>query len=107
VHSNHFLDPEGLGIVEPPSERRPYSRKRRTRLTALLNSELPVRIEAIQGYLRDHREHPHSLCRHEDPRVGPEEHYITVTSVIMDLNSHELWITNGPPCAGEYVRQGM
>lgn len=102
VHTNHFVDPAGLGVVEPPSERRPYSRLRRERLTELLNSQRPVAIADVQEYLTDHREHPYSICRHENWNEPPSEHYITVTAVVMDVPARAMYLTDGPPCVNEY-----
>ena len=31
-----------------------------------------------------------------------EKHYETVTSIVMDLHAGSMWITDGPPCNGEY-----
>jgi isopenicillin-N N-acyltransferase-like protein len=104
VHTNHFVNPQDLGIVEPPSDRRPFSCHRRERMTELLASKQPVAIDDLQEFLRDHVEHPLGICRHEDPNVGPEEHYITVTSVIMDTTAKTMWITDGPPCLSKYEK---
>ena len=102
VHTNHFVDPQGLGVVEPPNERRPHSYHRRTRLTALLTSKPTTDLADLQSYLRDDEDHPFGICRAIDYEVGPEEWYTTVTSVIMDLDAQQLWITDGPPNEAEY-----
>ncbi len=102
VHTNHFLDPVGTGIEEPPNPRRPHSCHRLDRLRELLLSHSPITEEDITAYLRDHQEHPSSVCRHENPDDPPEQHYITVTSVLMDLHTRTLRLTDGPPCRNEY-----
>ncbi len=107
VHSNHFIDPDKLGITEPPNPRRIYSRKRRARLAELIGTRRPVGIGDLQGWLQDHAEHPYGLCRHEDQSAPEEEHYITVTSVVMDLETRELWLTEGPPCGADYEHHAL
>jgi isopenicillin-N N-acyltransferase like protein len=93
THANHFVAPDALGIVEPPSD----SRHRETRLRDLLESQPVLSVADIQRFLQDTDGFPNSVSRHEDPDYGPEEHYITVTGVVMDLNTLEMWISDGPP----------
>lgn len=97
THANHFVDPEGLGVEETPNPRRVYSRRRAARLEALLNGRLPLTVEGIQDALRDTRDDPFGLCRHRNPAEPPEMHYVTVTSVVMDLHDRVLHLTDGPP----------
>lgn len=97
THANHFVDPERLGIVEAPNERRVYSRHRQSRLRELLTQRVPLSIEGIQDALRDTNEEPFGICRHRDHSVGQEEHYTTVTSVVIDLTARVLYLTDGPP----------
>jgi isopenicillin-N N-acyltransferase like protein len=97
THANHFVAPDALGIIEPPSERRQYSRHREQRLRDLLESKHPLSVADIQEFLRDTDGYPNSVSRHADPDYPPEEHYVTVTGVVMDLNTLEMWISDGPP----------
>ncbi len=106
VHTNHFLDAAGLGVVEPPNERRPYSCARQDRMQALLRAG-PIGVAELQGHLRDHRGHPYSICRHADPTGAPEQQFVTVTSVVMDLDARELYVTDGPPCEDAYQRVAL
>ena len=107
VHANHFERPHELGVVEPPDEKLPHTYHRQRRLDALLRTQLPISIEQIQDALRDHAEHPYSVCRHEDPAEPPEEHYLTVVSAVMDLDALELHISDGPPCVNPYERYAL
>jgi isopenicillin-N N-acyltransferase-like protein len=102
VHTNHFVDPAALGIVEPPSERRPHSLHRRTRMQTLLASRPALAVSELGELLRDHDGYPYSICRHPDPSLPAGERYSTVTSVIIDLNAREMEITDGPPCTAAY-----
>ena len=102
VHTNHFLDPRQLGVEEPPSERRPHSYLRLTRMQSLLDARRPVSVADLEACLRDHDDYPDSICRHVDQQLPPEEHYITVASAIMDLDERSLRLTDGQPCERLY-----
>jgi isopenicillin-N N-acyltransferase like protein len=104
VHTNHFLDPALLEVEEPPSERRPHSYHRQSRMQALLDARRPVAVADLEVALRDHDDHPDGICRHENAEDPPEEQYITLTSVIMDLEERSLRLTDGPPC--EHLYEG-
>ncbi len=101
-HTNHFLEPEVLGVIEPPSEKRPHSYHRLKRIRRLLAAKRSLTVDDMKTYLRDHDGHPYSICRHIDKEEPPAEHYQTVASVIMDLHERTMWISDGPPCESEY-----
>jgi len=107
VHTNHFLDPDALGVVEPPREEWSSTCERLDRLHDLLGSKRPLTVEDIQGYLSDHQSYPHAVCCHEDRELPPGDRYRTVTSVVMDLNAQELCLSDGPPCQGIYQRVSL
>lgn len=102
THANHFVNPEALGLTEPPNPRRIYSRRREARLAELLLAAKPTTLEKIQTALRDTQDDPFGLCRHRNPEEPPEQHYITVTSAIMDLETRTLHLTDGPPDQSDY-----
>lgn len=101
VHSNHFFDPEGAGIAETPNVKRFATVNRLGCLRASLSARENVTVDDLQAMLRDHTGHPYSVCRHPDPD-DPSGDYRTVTSAIMDLDARTMWITDGPPCEGDY-----
>jgi isopenicillin-N N-acyltransferase-like protein len=103
VHANHFLDPDSLGVEEPPAERRPHSYHRQARLETLLEARRPVAIGDLEVVLRDHDDYPDGICRHQNLDDPDEERYITVTSAIMDLADLSLRLTDGPPCEHLYA----
>ena len=110
VHTNHFLDPEALGVVEPPKKRlNTYTRYDRMSrlLQGRINGGKGVSAEDLRGFLRDHDGHPYSLCRHEAMQDPPAERYVTVTSVIMDLHDLTMAFTDGPPCGSEHETVGL
>jgi isopenicillin-N N-acyltransferase-like protein len=107
IHTNHFLDPDALGVIEPPREPWSSSYHRLDRLRALFAASRPLGVEDIQASLRDHQTYPHAVCCHEDLDLPPGERYRTVTSVVMDLQARELQLSDGPPCQSEYQRVAL
>ena len=102
VHTNHFVDPDAAGVTETPNARRIFSCHRRDRLSALLAAKRPIAVADIENHLRDHQDYPFGVCRHENPDEPPAQHYITVTSVIMDLDDKTLRLTDGLPCQSAF-----
>ncbi|MCC7018509.1 MAG: hypothetical protein IT332_02060 [Ardenticatenales bacterium] len=101
VHTNHFFDPESAGIAETPNVQRFASLNRLNCLRSSLADRTGVTVDDLQTMLRDHTGYPYSVCRHPDPD-DPSGDYRTVTSAIMDLDARAMWITDGPPCEGDY-----
>ncbi|HEY8597535.1 MAG TPA: C45 family peptidase [Thermomicrobiales bacterium] len=106
-HTNHFLDPRALGIVEPEIERGPDSQDRLARMQDLLNEEQVITFDALATALRDSAGAPDAICRHPDLTQPPEERYATVVSVIIDLHAQTLWISDGPPDQVPYTRLAL
>jgi isopenicillin-N N-acyltransferase-like protein len=103
AHSNHFWDPDGMGIVEPASDTRPYSKLRLERCQRLLvEHDGGIGVADAMAFLRDHDGYPQSLCRHPDARRPETKQSATVTSVLMDLHDRAMWISDGPPCQSPY-----
>jgi isopenicillin-N N-acyltransferase-like protein len=107
IHTNHFLDPDALGVIEPPREPWSSSYHRLDRLHALFAASRPLGVEDIQAFLCDHQNYPHAVCCHEDLNLPPGERYRTVTSAVMDLQARELHLSDGPPCQSEYQRVAL
>lgn len=107
VHTNHFLDPATMGIVEPPHERGFLSHHRLTRLRQLILDHRPLTMLALQAVLRDHADFPDSICRHPDPSEPSEQRYATVVSVVMDLQAGTLDLSDGAPCEHPYQRVSL
>jgi isopenicillin-N N-acyltransferase-like protein len=108
IHTNHFVDPEGLGVVEPREETVPRSRRRYARFGALFGGAARLSVPDVQALLADHDGFPaQSVCRHPDPNRPPEERYVTVTSVVLDLDLGRMWLSDGPPCANPYHEYGQ
>jgi isopenicillin-N N-acyltransferase-like protein len=108
VHANHFVDPARAGIELVPIEWLDRSSHRQGRLEAALSETEKPGLEDLQTALRDREGAPYAVCRtpgQEELELG--EPYETVASVVMNLSSKELWISDGPPHQNEYQRFGI
>ena len=101
-HANHFNNPNVLGVSEPPNPRRHLSEYRQKRMEKLLVKQRPLDIAGIQKILKDHEQHPQSLCRHRDKTLPESQHTITKTAMIMDLDEKKMWVTDGQPCQTKF-----
>lgn len=102
VHTNHFLDPQSIGVSEP-AEERIYTEHRLQRATEISRQHRgQVSQMHIKSWLSDHENFPNSVCQHRDHSIPDHEHYETVASVILNLSTQSLSITAGPPCVSEF-----
>jgi isopenicillin-N N-acyltransferase-like protein len=105
AHANHFLDPGRLGIWQPLVEERRSTYHRCDRMDRLLADAQaggPVGADTLRAVLRDHDEHPESICRHPNQALPAQERYQTVASIILDLHAGRMEAAAGPPCVHPY-----
>jgi isopenicillin-N N-acyltransferase-like protein len=102
AHANHCLAPE----LAPVNSRFPeliQSHARQRRIDQLLAAagDGPVGVDAIKAILRDHDNHPRSICRHanDDPVTG---FWRTIISVIIEPEKRQMHISRGVPCEHDY-----
>ena len=107
VHTNYFVNPDAVGVAEPPNPRRYLSEFRHVRMETLLNEQKPLDIKSIQKILKDHESHPQSLCRHRDNTLPESQNIITKTSMIMDLEDQKTWLSFGQPCKNDFKAYGV
>ena len=102
VHTNHYLSPKMQALEEPGTYASSHVRFNRAR--RLLQEQLgQVTVDSLQMVLRDHVNHPNSICAHENPVDPPLERDLTLASLVMDLTAGVMWAAPGPPCQGDYV----
>lgn len=103
VHANHFVAPHQHGIQVPPIEWLDRSNHRHERLEARLKEVHKPGLHDFQEALRDRDGAPYAVCRTPHPEeYDLGEPYRTVASVIMNLSTLELWISDGPPHENPY-----
>ena len=59
-------------------------------------------VTALKEVLADHFDLPNSICSHRSSNVPQAEQYVTVVSIIMDLNTGAVWLADGNPCQTQY-----
>jgi isopenicillin-N N-acyltransferase-like protein len=106
AHTNHFSNPEKLGVRQVLDEERKSTLHRFARITRLLrqmrSGNGKMTMTRAEEMLRDHDGKPESVCRHENLSFPVDERYRTVVSVVMDLYTGQLRTTLGSPCEREY-----
>lgn len=106
THTNHCLHPN-LRSINDAFPELIQSHSRQARIDELLaaneSSPDPARfsIEHIKEALRDHENHPRSICRHTNDDE-PTGFWKTVFSVIIEPEQQQMHITRGNPCTEPY-----
>ncbi len=102
VHTNHFtserLKPLDTNVAQYPDTLVRFGRARQK----IRAKRGKIGVEDFKEILRDHLNHPSSICRHPDERLPEMERAQTVASIIMNLSRREVHIAAGPPCENEY-----
>ncbi|HHV41863.1 MAG TPA: acyl-CoA--6-aminopenicillanic acid acyl-transferase [Clostridiaceae bacterium] len=106
VHSNHILSPRLLARVNDQGTIRFLSSiVRYHMMTKMLNREIgDITVEYLMECLRSHHQGRESICCHADSDQPLRRQSMTCFSMIMDLDTNEMWLTPGPPCQFEYTR---
>ena len=109
THTNHFSQPNKLGVKQVLDEERRSTLHRFKRVNQLVK---PLRdgygklsLRKAEDMLKDHDGRPESVCRHPNTRFPEYERYQTVVSVVMDLYNGQLRASPGSPC--QYPHQGL
>jgi isopenicillin-N N-acyltransferase-like protein len=98
VHTNHYVCPT-FDLRDVTLWDGPDSPFRWHRMKQFLERDWgSLTPDKVQGFLGDHFNQPTGICTHPDPRLGPADRFATIASVVMDLNSHTMWIADGNPC---------
>lgn len=100
VHTNHFIDPEMRKVEHEPDEL-VSTRVRYHRALRLLRQTQKHSIDSLQTILKDHVNHPNSVCNH-DTAGDPLDREKTICSMVMDLTERKLHAAWGNPCENEY-----
>jgi isopenicillin-N N-acyltransferase-like protein len=103
AHTNHCKHPALVEIGRRfPELVQSYARDRRIHELIDFSSSRDLSLERIKHALRDHQDHPRSICRHanDDPKTG---FWQTVFSVIIETDLRRMHISRGTPCEHEYA----
>ena len=101
AHTNFYIDPQMQEIENDPDEL-VAKRIRYHRAARMIAEESPHTIKSLQVIQRDHINHPHSICNHDENIPNPIERSKTICALIMDLTSRAMHIAWGNPCENAY-----
>lgn len=100
VHTNHCLHPD-LVAINADFPDLIESTPRKARIEKLLGPAHSLSVEDMQEALRDHDNHPHSICRHanDHPETG---YWVSVFSVLIEADQGKMHVSRGNPCETPY-----
>jgi isopenicillin-N N-acyltransferase-like protein len=101
LHTNHFLA-DRFARKDVSVWAMPDSPVRLQRLRSGVRSAPDHSLASFRALLSDHANHPSAVCCHPDPRAAAAEQGMTVTSVLMDLDTQVMWVSDGNPCTVPY-----
>ncbi|MCE1252212.1 MAG: C45 family peptidase [Anaerolineae bacterium] len=100
VHTNHYTDSEMRKVEHEPDELI-STRVRYFRAQRLMRQTQMHTRDSLTRVLRDHVNHPDSICNHAT--IGdPLDREKTVCSLVMDLSERCMYAAWGSPCESEY-----
>lgn len=101
VHTNHYLD-SVMRSVEDGSDELISTRVRYFRALRLIKQNNRHTISSLQNILRDHINHPDSICNHDFMNESVLDREKTIVSMVMDLTEKRLYAAWGNPCEHDY-----
>jgi isopenicillin-N N-acyltransferase-like protein len=102
AHTNHFVDPDSMGI-EVVQRAGSFTGHRLDRAETMLGGNGRLARADIEEMLADHDGFPNAVCQHIDPDDLPHEQYVTVASIMLDLTDGVLYATAGQPCTNPFA----
>ncbi len=105
AHTNHYIEP-CIGFKDNKKGHHnpaPSSYFRLNRINKLLTQmDGKLKIESIQNILKDHFDHPFSVCLHDSDEFTPiTQTSKTCLSIVMDLSQKTIFYTKGNPCQNQ------
>jgi isopenicillin-N N-acyltransferase-like protein len=101
AHANHFLWPAPRPFKDVGRADGGGSLRRQSRAEQLMSRGVS-RPDDITTILRDHVGRPDSICAHRDPATDEVEDYVTVASVVIDVQDRTMLVTEGNPCEADF-----
>jgi isopenicillin-N N-acyltransferase-like protein len=106
AHTNHYLS-RRMSRLENDPQQLIGSRVRYFRALRLLRRSHRHNPDSLKEILRDHVNHPNSICSHEVIDENPLDQQRTVCSLIIDLNEKQMHASWGVPCQNEYFTYSL
>jgi isopenicillin-N N-acyltransferase-like protein len=104
AHTNHYLSPT-INFKDLAPWHGPGSLVRQHRLDRFLKDHQDrFSIQDLQETLQDHFNFPEAICTHPQPADPEIDQFMTVASLIMDLDEKIMYLAAGNPCQNDYKR---
>ena len=101
AHTNNYLDTQMQAVESEPDEL-VSTRVRYFRAMRLLSQNSQHTIKSLQTIQKDHLNYPDSICNHSVDG-DPLDREKTITGMLMDLTTRQLYATWGNPCQNSYT----
>ena len=101
THSNHFLS-DRLKVADSGKSLLPDTVIRSERAMRLLDKNPVNTLGDMKSVLEDHFGYPDSICRHGNRDIDPYAQWVTLTSLVYDLNEGTMHFSSGEPCQHKY-----
>lgn len=102
VHTNHFIrDVPGSRDVAHYAMADSLVRLQLVQ-RSIAESNTPATIASLREALTNHADFPAAVCCHPDPREPRWQQWATVMSVIFDLDTRTMYLSDGNPCENDY-----
>jgi len=106
VHTNHYLDYQ-MQLIEDEPDELISTRVRYSRAERLLKQTPYHTLETLQAIQKDHVNFEDSICNHLIEDDDPLDREKTITALLMDLTTREIYATWGNPCSNVYTRYSL
>ena len=102
AHTNHYLSRE-IDFKDLGPWRGTDTLVRHQRMEKFLRTHpKTITVPDLQTALADHFNFPDAICCHPDFHKPKFEQFISIASVIMDLDTNMMWLAEGNPCETAY-----
>ena len=102
-HANHFVSEKFASSLN--TDVSSSSIIRHNRMNRLLKeSHGVIDLKTCMGFLRDHVNHPGSICCHPGEDPDPNRRGYTLDAWVSVPSRREFWIAHGLPCENEFVK---
>jgi isopenicillin-N N-acyltransferase-like protein len=103
VHTNNFIGHRSLTVKDEYIRDDASSLYRYTVAKEILRRKKGYHsVKTLKELFRNHFDFPSSICLHVDPSIRPDLQEETLTSIIFNLSSRQIYATKGPPCVSNY-----
>jgi isopenicillin-N N-acyltransferase-like protein len=103
THTNHYLN-NSIEFQDLASWYCPGSLIRHCKMDRYLRNHAGlISVEDMKNGLKDHFNFPESICTHPDPGDPEVDQFMTVASLVMDLDEKVIYLAAGNPCQSPYL----